>query len=97
MRFDVETEAAWEAATAAEQAAERERGLEESLARESQRAKNLEQHLMQYEDVDASKQQEEERKRVLEVEFCLVSNSRNWLNGFQKSVTTTILATDWMI
>ena len=67
MEFHVESDSESAAATAAEAAAERERGLAESLARESERAKSLEQHLMQFEDVDASKQQEEERKRVLEV------------------------------
>ena len=65
--FLAESDADSAAAAAAEAAAERERGLAESLARESERAKSLEQHLMQFEDVDASKQQEEERKRVLEV------------------------------
>ena len=65
--FHAESDADSAAAAAAEAAAERERGLAESLARESERAKSLEQHLMQFEDVDASKQQEEERKRVLEV------------------------------
>ena len=94
MEFHVESDSESAAATAAEAAAERERGLADSLARESERAKNLEQHLMQLEDVDASKQQEEERKRVLEVRIERgFSLSRNSPSGPSRSVGTTIRAT----
>lgn len=51
---------------------------------------------MQLEDVDASKQQEEERKRVLEVRIERgFSLSRNSPSGPSRSVGTTIRATAW--